>query len=155
MKLNHPGIYRIIGEDFELLANVVGEAPMLRIPNALVMNDLIQKGLFHVVTEESYEIQAVLTEPDKFIFFEYEYSEVCDLPSRRKSTRGVKIPDITDEQFEDFTQRYIEDARTPGKGIWATKMYIVSKTEWSIPQAHVIVLQIINKLRKHGRIQFN
>ena len=71
MKLNHPGIYRIIGEDFELLANVVGEAPMLRIPNALVMNDLIQKGLFHVVTEESYEIQAVLTEPDKFIFFEY------------------------------------------------------------------------------------
>ena len=62
------------------------------------------------------------------------------------------MPDITDEQFEDFTQRYIEDARTPGKGIWATKMYIVSKTEWSIPQAHVIVLQIINKLRKHGRI---
>ena len=36
MKLNHPGIYRIIGEDFELLANVIGEAPMLRIPNALV-----------------------------------------------------------------------------------------------------------------------
>lgn len=25
MKLNHPGIYRIIGEQFELLANIVGK----------------------------------------------------------------------------------------------------------------------------------
>ena len=30
MKLNHPGIYRIIGENYELLANIVGEVPCLR-----------------------------------------------------------------------------------------------------------------------------
>lgn len=28
MRLNHPGIYRIVGEKFELLANIVGEAAM-------------------------------------------------------------------------------------------------------------------------------
>ena len=41
MKLNRPGIYHIYTDSFELLANVVGEAPVLRIPRALVMNDVI------------------------------------------------------------------------------------------------------------------
>ena len=36
MKLNHPGIYRIIGENDELLANIVGEVPCLRITSALL-----------------------------------------------------------------------------------------------------------------------
>ena len=44
MKLNHPGIYRVIGEQFELLANIVGEVPCLRITSALLINDLVQKG---------------------------------------------------------------------------------------------------------------
>lgn len=43
MKLNHPGIYRVIGEQFELLANIVGEVPCLRITSALLINDLVQK----------------------------------------------------------------------------------------------------------------
>lgn len=68
MKLNRPGIYHIYTDSFELLANVVGEAPVLRIPRALVMNDVIQRGQFRVVEEDSYEIQTVLHNPDLCIF---------------------------------------------------------------------------------------
>ena len=59
MKLNHPGIYRIIGENYELLANIVGEVPCLRITSALLMNDLVQRGKFTILSEDSIEIQNV------------------------------------------------------------------------------------------------
>ena len=99
MKLNRPGIYHIYTDSFELLANVVGEAPVLRIPRALVMNDVIQRGQFRVVEEDSYEIQTVLHNPDLCIFKEFEYSDMCKLPPYKKSVRGSKKPDITDDQL--------------------------------------------------------
>lgn len=68
MRLNHPGIYRIVGESFELLANITGEVPCMRITSALLVNDLVQKGEFTVLPEESIEIQSVLANPDKFVF---------------------------------------------------------------------------------------
>ena len=150
MKLNHPGIYKIIGDSFELLANVVGEAPCLRIVSALLMNDLVQKGKFTVLNEESIEIQTVLSNPDKFIFFEYDYSDVAKYPSYRMSIRGCKTPDITDEQFKEFTNRYLEDTIITGRGILATKAYIVERTGWSLAQAHMVALKIINHLKYHG-----
>ena len=55
MKLNKPGIYRIIGESFELLANVIGEVPCLRIVSALNVNDLVQKGKYTILPEDSIE----------------------------------------------------------------------------------------------------
>lgn len=142
MRLNHPGIYRIIGDQFELLANVVGEAPCLRITSALLINDLVQKGEFTVLPEDSVEIQSVLANPDKFVFLEYEYSEICELPSYRKSIRGVKMPNITNEEMEAFTNRYIQDKQIYGRGIAATKAYMLERTGWSLAQISVVLMKI-------------
>ena len=142
MKLNKPGIYRIIGESFELLANVIGEVPCMRITSALLMNDLIQKGKFTILDEESIEIQTVLANPDAFIFFEYDYSNICSLPSYRQSIHGTKIPSISEDIIKSFVERYKEDASIPGRGIAATKAYIMSRTDWSLAQINVLLMKI-------------
>lgn len=142
MKLNKPGIYRIIGESFELLANIIGEVPCMRITSALLMNDLIQKGKFTVLDEESIEIQTVLTNPDAFIFFEYDYSNICNLPSYRQSIHGTKVPSVSDDILKSFIERYKEDASIPGRGIAATKAYIMSRTDWSLAQINVLLMKI-------------
>lgn len=151
MKLNHPGIYRIVGEKFELLANVIGEAPCMRITSALLMNDLIQKGKFTILTEESIEIQSVLSNPDMYIFLEYEYSSICELPSHRQSIRGTKCPDITEKALKSFTERYLEDAAIPGRGITATKAFIMERTDWSLAQINVLLMKIINTVKRNGQ----
>lgn len=147
MKLNHPGVYRIIGEHFELLATIVGEVPCLRIASALNVNDLVQKSKFTVLEEESSEIQAVYANPDKFVFLEYDYSDAAKLPPYRASIRGVKCPDITETQFKEFVERYKIDKSLPGRGIAATKFYMVEKTGWTLSQAHAVILKIVNYLR--------
>ncbi len=93
MRLNHPGIYRIVGENFELLANIIGEVPCMRITSALLVNDLVQKGEFTILPEDSIEIQSVLANPETIVFLEYEYSEICSLPSYRQSIHGTKMPE--------------------------------------------------------------
>lgn len=148
MRLNHPGVYRIVGDNFELLANVIGEAPCLRIVNAIILNDFIQKNTVRTITEESDEIQEVINNPDAFVFIEWEYSDVCKLPPYRVSIRGTKVPKISDKEFEEFTQRYISDVSIPGRGISSTKMYIMDKTGWTLSQAHLVVMQIAKKLKK-------
>lgn len=150
MRLNHPGIYRIIGDNFELLANVIGEVPCIRITSALLINDLVQKGVFTVLNEESIEIQSVLANPSKFVFLEFEYSEICNLPSYRKSIYGTKVPKITDAQFEDFTNRYIQDTSISGRGIAATKAYMLEITGWSLAQINVVIMQIAKRLKKQS-----
>ena len=147
MKLNHPGVYRIIGEHFELLATVVGEVPCLRIASALSINDLVQKSKFTALEEESPEIQAVYANPDKFVFLEYNYSDAAKLPPYRVSIRGIKCPDISENQFKEFVERYKIDKSLPGRGIAATKYYIVEKTGWTLSQAHAVILKIVNFLR--------
>lgn len=154
MKLNHPGIYRVVGEKFELLANVIGEVPCMRITSALLINDLVQKGKFTVLTEESIEVQSVLSNPDKYIFLEYEYSSICSLPSQRKSIRGAKCPNITDKEFKVFVERYLEDAAIPGRGVTATKAFIMERTEWSLAQINVLIMKIINHTKRYGSQQF-
>lgn len=151
MKLNHPGIYRIIGENYELLANIVGEVPCLRITSALLMNDLVQRGKFTILSEDSIEIQNVCNNPDTFLFFEYEYSEVCPLPPYRQSIRGTKMPDISNDMMKAFTERYISDMSINGRGIEATKAYILSVTDWSLAQINVLLLRIANSVRRNGR----
>lgn len=155
MRLNHPGIYRIIGESFELLANCVGEAPCIRITSALYMNDLIQRGKFTILEEESIEIQSIYADPDAFVFLEYEYSEICNLPPYRKTIRGTKMPNISKDEIKEFTERYLEDIKINGRGVMATKSYIMSKTEWSLSQINVVILQIQKILKRNGRLQFN
>lgn len=150
MRLYKPGIYRIIGEKFELLANVIGEAPCLRITSALVINDLVQYGVFRIVEEQSLEIQEILTNPDKFIFMEYEYSDICTLPPYRKTIRGTKKPVLTDEQLKDFTRRYKEDMFINKRGINSTKCYIMETTGWSIAQINVLLLSIARKIKNNG-----
>lgn len=151
MKLNHPGIYRIIGENYELLANIVGEVPCLRITSALLMNDLVQRGKFTILSEDSIEIQNVCNNPDTFLFFEHEYSEVCPLPPYRQSIRGTKMPDISNDMMKAFTERYISDMSINGRGIEATKAYILSVTDWSLAQINVLLLRIANSVRRNGR----
>lgn len=155
MKLNKPGIYRIIGESFELLANVIGEVPCLRIVSALNINDLVQKGKYTVLPEDSIEIQTVLVNPDKFVFIEFEYSDVALLPPYRQSIRGTKCPDITDEQFKEFTNRFIQDNSITNRGPVATKSYIVEKTGWTLAQAQVVLLKIINHLNYENHKLYN
>lgn len=153
MRLNHPGIYRIIGEKYELLANVIGEVPCMRITSALLMNDLIQKGKFTILTEESIEIQSVLCNPDKYIFLEYDYSNICELPSQRQGIKGVKCPDITDKLFKQFVEKYRENVTIPGRGITATKAYIMEKTDWSLAQINVLTMKIINYVKRETSYQ--
>ena len=155
MRLNHPGIYRIVGENFELLANIIGEVPCMRITSALLVNDLVQKGEFTIVNEESIEIQSILANPDKFVFFEYEYSEICSLPPYRTTIRGTKMPNITEQQLEAFTNRYLEDMQISGRGIAATKAYMLETTGWSLAQINVVLMKIAKRLKYHGSIQFN
>lgn len=150
MRLNHPGIYRIVGENFELLANIVGEVPCMRITSALLINALVQKGQFTVLNEDSLEIQSVLANPDKFVFLEYEYSEICSLPSYRTTIHGTKMPNITDEQLSAFTNRYIEDMQICGRGIAATKAYMLETTGWSLAQINVVLMKIAKNIKYHG-----
>lgn len=142
MKLNHPGVYRIIGENIEVLADIRGEVPCLSINIAILMNDFVQKGKLTVLDNDSIEIQEILGNPDKFVFIEFDYSEICKLPPHRKSIRGEKMPDITNEQFEEFVQRYIEDTQITKRGVSSTKAYIMHKMDWSVAQAHLIIMQI-------------
>lgn len=146
MKLNHPGVYQIVGEKFELLANVIGEVPCLRIHSALLMNDLVQKSKFTVLTEDSLEIQQVLADPDKFAFSEYEYSEVCELPPCKKSIRGEKLPDISDCIMKDLTDKYIEH-RNIGVSLNATRAYFIRRTGLSIPQINMLILKISKEVK--------
>lgn len=153
MKLNHPGIYRIIGEEFELVAIVIGEVPTLRITSAMLINDLVQKNKFTILSEESLEIQQVYANPDNFIFFEYEYSEIANLSSQYRSIRGTKMPDITDQLYNEFKDRYISDTSISGRGICATKAYIMQKTNWSIPQISVLLMKIAKEVKYYGTIR--
>ena len=109
MRLNKCGIYRIIGESFEILANVIGESPTLRITGALDLNTLVEKGEFKVLSEESLQIQQIYADPSKFLFLQQEFSEVCNTPPYRQSIRGVKVPEVKDKEYEDFKARYIQD----------------------------------------------
>lgn len=147
MKLNKPGIYRIVGEKFELLANVIGEVPVLRIVNALDLNSLAQKGEFKVLPEESLQIQQVLQDPSKFIFIRIEFSDAVKLPPYRCSIRGTKIPNLSNEEYEDFKGRYIQDTRIIGRGASATKAYIMEKTDWSLSQIHMLIMKIGKEVR--------
>lgn len=156
MRLNHPGIYRIIGENFELLANIIGEVPCMRITSALLVNDLVQKGEFTILPEESIEIQSVLANPDKFVFLEYEYSEICSLPSYRQSIHGTKMPNITDEQLKTFTNKYLEDIGIYGRGVAATKAYILETTGWSLAQINVVLMKIAKRVKQqYVNLQFD
>lgn len=158
MRLNKSGIYRIIGENFELLANVIGESPTLRIVNALDVNTLYQKGEFKVLPEESLQIQQVYEDPSKFLFLEYECSDVVKTPPYRQSIRGVKIPKASEEEYKDFKERYIQDTRINGRGVSATKAYIMEKTDWSLSQINVLVMKIANEVKRempYGSALFN
>ena len=115
------------------------------------MNDLVQRGKFTILSEDSIEIQNVCNNPDAFLFFEHEYSEVCPLPPYRQSIRGTKMPDISNDMMKAFTERYISDMSINGRGIEATKAYILSVTDWSLAQINVLLLRIANSVRRNGR----
>lgn len=142
MKLNHPGIYRIVGKEFELLAIVIGEVPCLRITSAILINDAVNKSRFTVLQEDSNEIQQVILNPDKFIFIEYEYSEYICKSDINKSIRGNKMPDITNDQVNEILARYIRDTSINGRGIAATRAYLAETTDWSIGQINIVLMKI-------------
>lgn len=149
MKLTKNGVYRIIGKEFELLANVEGTAPLLIITGALLMNDLVRKGKFTVLDDKSMEVIEVLTHPENFIFFEYEYSDEICLPSYRSNGKGEKLPPVTDEEYQQFKNRYILDV-TSGRGIGSTKLWIIDRKDWSVSQAHIMCMKIAKELKKEG-----
>lgn len=146
MRLNHQGIYRIIGEKFELLANVEGEAPLLSISKALLVNDLVIDGKFTILDSESLEVQQVLNNPDHFIFTEYEYSDIAKLPLYRKTIRGTKMPNITNEEMKEFEEKYIHDMKTK-RDTTKTRAYIMERTTLSLAQINVLILQMAKKFK--------
>ena len=146
MRLNHQGIYRVIGEKFELLANVEGEAPLLSINEALLINDLVKYGRFTILNSNSTEVQQVLTDPDKFVFLEYDYSEIAKLPPYRKSIRGSKMPNITDEEMKEF-EDVLKHDMIVGRGTTRTKAYIMDRTSFSLAQINVLILQLCKRMK--------
>lgn len=148
MRLNHPGVYRIIGDKFELLANITGEAPMLSITNALLINDLVIENKWTILEKDSLEIQQVLNNPDAFIFIEYEYSEIAQIPQCKQSIRGTKMPRITDDEMNLFIQKYIQD-RKDGRSSSVTRAFIMERTDFTLAQINVLMLQLA-KICKNG-----
>lgn len=146
MRLNHPGIYRIVGEKFELLANIEGEAPLLNISEALLVNDLVIDGKFTILNNESLEIQQVINNPDQFIFIEYEYSDIAKLPLYRKTIRGTKVPNITNNEMKEFEEKYIHDMKTR-RDTTRTRAYIMERTNLSLSQINVLIMQMARKFR--------
>lgn len=147
---NKPGLYRVIGDTFELLCDIKGEAPYLTIGTTILMNDLVNKGIVTQLTHDSLEIQRVLANPDKFIFIEFEYSEIAKLPPCRKSIRGEKMPVISDELFMEFVNRYIQDTCVNKRGVTSTKAYIMAKTDWTASQTNLVILQIGKYIQRNG-----
>ena len=146
MILNHPGIYRIVGEKFELLANIEGEAPLLNISKALLVNDLVIDGKFTILNSESLEIQQVVNNPDQFIFIEYEYSDIAKLPLYRKTIRGTKVPNITNNEMKEFEEKYIHDMKTR-RDTTRTRAYIMERTNLSLSQINVLIMQMARKFK--------
>lgn len=146
MRLNHPGIYRIVGEKFELLANIEGEAPLLNISEALLVNDLVIDGKFTILNSESLEIQQVISNPDQFIFIEYEYSDIAKLPLYRKTIRGTKVPNITNNEMKEFEEKYIHDMKTR-RDTTRTRAYIMERTNLSLSQINVLIMQMARKFK--------
>lgn len=146
MRLNHPGIYRIVGEKFELLANIEGEAPLLNISEALLVNDLVIDGKFTILNSESLEIQQVINNPDQFIFIEYEYSDIAKLPLYRKTIRGTKVPNITNNEMKEFEEKYVHDMKTR-RDTTRTRAYIMERTNLSLSQINVLIMQMARKFR--------
>lgn len=146
MRLNHPGIYRIVGEKFELLANIEGEAPLLNISEALLVNDLVIDGKFTILNSESLEIQQVVNNPDQFIFIEYEYSDIAKLPLYRKTIRGTKMPNITNNEMKEFEEKYIHDMKTR-RDTTRTRAYIMERTNLSLSQINVLIMQMARKFK--------
>lgn len=147
MRLNHPGVYRIIGKDFELLANIEGEAPLFKITSAILINDLVNYGRINELQPDSLQIRQILEDPDSFVFLEYEYSEVATLPNHRKSIRGNKMPKITDFEMKDFIQRYIYDFKN-NRPLSYTKAYIMERTNFTLPQINLLIMGISKEARK-------
>lgn len=146
MRLNHPGIYRIVGEKFELLANIEGEAPLLNISEALLVNDLVIDGKFTILNSESLEIQQVINNPDQFIFIEYEYSDIAKLPLYRKTIRGTKMPNITNNEMKEFEEKYVHDMKTR-RDTTRTRAYIMERTNLSLSQINVLIMQMARKFK--------
>lgn len=146
MRLNHPGIYRIVGEKFELLANIEGEAPLLNISEALLVNDLVIDGKFTILNSESLEIQQVVNNPDQFIFIEYEYSDIAKLPLYRKTIRGTKMPNITNNEMKEFEEKYVHDMKTR-RDTTRTRAYIMERTNLSLSQINVLIMQMARKFK--------
>lgn len=146
MRLNHPGIYRIVGEKFELLANIEGEAPLLNISEALLVNDLVIDGKFTILNSESLEIQQVINNPDQFIFIEYEYSDIAKLPLYRKTIRGTKVPNITNNEMKEFEEKYVHDMKTR-RDTTRTRAYIMERTNLSLSQINVLIMQMARKFK--------
>lgn len=146
MRLNHPGIYRIVGEKFELLANIEGEAPLLNISEALLVNDLVIDSKFTILNSESLEIQQVVNNPDQFIFIEYEYSDIAKLPLYRKTIRGTKVPNITNNEMKEFEEKYVHDMKTR-RDTTRTRAYIMERTNLSLSQINVLIMQMARKFK--------
>lgn len=150
MKLIHAGIYRAIGKTKELLINVVGEYPCLRIINAIDINAFITKLKVVELNEESLEIQNIYHDPESYLFLEWEYSDVSKLPDFRQS-QSFKVPKVSTDLMKEFEQRYINDIKIPGLGIGATKFYIAEKMGWTLSQAHMLVMQIAKKYKNGNK----
>lgn len=151
MKLNKPGVFQIVGDKIELLAIVVGESPHLRITSAIIMNDAYHVGKFTTVKEESYEIQDVYMHPDSYVAYEYESSQVCVLPTERRSMKGAKMPEIDNNLYKEFINRYQLDINVPGRGTMATKLYIMDRTNWTAAQAQLVICKIAKTVKTNDK----
>ena len=58
------------------------------------------------------------------------------------------MPNITDEQLKTFTSKYIEDIGIYGRGVAATKAYILETTGWSLAQINVVLMKIAKRVKQ-------
>ena len=64
------------------------------------------------------------------------------------SIHGTKMPNITDEQLKTFTNKYLEDIGIYGRGVAATKAYILETTGWSLAQINVVLMKIAKRVKQ-------
>lgn len=141
LTLKKKGIYRVIGKKYELLINVIGEEPCLRIISAINITETVKKGTFVQIEEESEEIQEIYANPKSFVFFDYE--EEVDLCFIKKETPiGVKTPELNENTFDELYQVYRMEIVITGRKENAVKAYIRNKYHFTDPQINRIVKKL-------------
>lgn len=134
-----PGVYQIVGKEFEVLALIIGTKPMLRIVCGILMNDFVLNKVTPL-DQNSVEICLIEKNPQDFIFIPMQLSEVCNMPGIDSITSSNV--EFSDDKFREWVNKYSQYKSLPN----GTPLMVASLVEekYSVPQA-LMIINLINR----------